>query len=237
MKTRILIILFAVATFLTFGAILSSTASAPQFSDPTPTPASVPPVHIPFNPALRPHAPAGSSIDTPYLSGSYSRPALTRPDGIDLDVTYVNRDPMYKSYCVEYPEPWNGTVGIPRLCPGTENEKRWPDPGEIVTFTAHVVNKGTVASGPFAYKWFVDGIEVLSGSHPGLAPDAEGTAVYHWPWAHTMDGERVLDDHTIRFAVDPGNTIAETCESNNSLEDRTNALSLRITLTPDMYEA
>jgi hypothetical protein len=170
-------------------------------------------------------------------SGPGKAQVVIAPEGVDLDVTFINRAPMYQAYCDEYVEFPNTGLGIIRLCPGTENEKRWPDPGEVVTFTAHIINKGTVASGPFAFEWFIDGTEVLSGTHPGLAPAAERTATYAWPWAHTMDGERVLDDHTVRFTVDPDNTIAETCEKNNSLEDRTDALSFIIAMTPEMYEA
>ena len=35
---------------------------------------------------------------------------------------------------------------------------------------------------------------------------AETTAGYEWAWAHVMDGERVTDDHTVRFTVDPPTT-------------------------------
>jgi hypothetical protein len=35
-----------------------------------------------------------------------------------------------------------------------------------------------------------------------------------------MDGERVVDDHTVALAVDPAGLIAETYESNNSVELR-----------------
>ena len=163
--------------------------------------------------------------------------ACAPPEGVDLDVTFINRAPMYRAYCDEYMELPNTGLGIIRLCPGTEVEKRWPDSGEVVTFTAHIINKGTVASGPFAFKWYIDDTEVLSGTHSGLGPAAEGTTMYAWPWAHTMDGERVLDDHSVRFTVDPDNAIAETYESNNSLEDRTDALSFTITMTAEMYEA
>ena len=156
---------------------------------------------------------------------------VTPPAGVDLDVTYINRIPMYRFYCVQYPG------GIPTLCPGTESEKRWPSPGDVVTFTAHIVNKGTMTSPAFTYKWFIDGVEVASGTRPGLAAGAEGAASYPWTWAHIMDGERVVDDHTVRFTVDPNNFITETYESNNSLEDRTNALGFRIAVTPEMYEA
>ncbi|MGC8947467.1 MAG: LamG-like jellyroll fold domain-containing protein [Anaerolineae bacterium] len=157
---------------------------------------------------------------------------MTKPAGIDLDVVYISRTPMYNRY-----EVWYTADGTPYLRPGTENDKRWPAPGEIVTFTAHIINKGTVASGSFAFKWFIDGGEVHSGTHSSLAPGEEGTETYQWVWAHTMDGERLLGSHTVRFTVDPANTISETYESNNSLEDRTDALSLVLAVTPELYTA
>jgi hypothetical protein len=157
---------------------------------------------------------------------------LTRPAGIDLDVAYISRAPLYHRY-----EVWYTAEGKPYLRPGTEDDQRWPDPGEIVTFTAHLVNKGTVASGPFAFSWLVDDVEVASGTHPGLAPGEEGTDSYQWAWAHTLDGERLLGQHTVRFEVDPGDAIAETYETNNSLQDRTDALSLVLAVTPDLYAA
>jgi hypothetical protein len=237
MKARIVTISFVIAICLIGGTVWSLAMQGFGPFDLVPMPTPRPPVHIPFDPARRADASAEPALDIPHRPASNGRPTLTQPEGIDLDVTYINRAPMYQSYCVEYPEPWNGTVGIPRLCPGTEQEKRWPDQGEVVTWTAHIVNKGTVDSGPFVFQWLIDGDEVLSGTHPGLAPAAESTATYLWPWAHTMAGERVLDDHTVRFVVDPEGAIAETYEGNNSLEDRTNALSLRITLTPEMYAA
>ena len=41
----------------------------------------------------------------------------------------------------------------------------------------------------------------------------------------------------MRFTVDPENAVAESYESNNSLEDRTNAMSFSIYMTPQSYEA
>jgi len=125
------------------------------------------------------------------------------------------------------------------ICPGTENDRRWPEPGEVVTFTAHVVNKGNTASPAFGYAWHIDGAEVARGTLPALAPAAEATATYRWPWGHGLsaDGQRALGEHTVRFTADPDDAIAETYESNNSLEDRPNAMSFSIYLPPDVYEA
>jgi hypothetical protein len=153
------------------------------------------------------------------------------PEGIDLDVTYISRTPLYHSYCVEYPN------DIPRLCPGTENDKRWPDPGEVVTFTAHIINKGTLPCPAFDYAWAIDGVVLLEGTLPGLNAAAEITTTYQWPWTHPLVGERTLEDHTVRFTVDPDNTITETYETNNSLEDDTRAMSFHIGITPAMVAA
>lgn len=158
---------------------------------------------------------------------------------VDLDVTFINRAPLYKAYCVAYRHDAPNTPGRPYLCPGTENDRRWPEPGEVVTFTAHIINKGTVASPAFDYAWHMDGAEVARGRLPALDPAAEATATYRWPWGHGLspDGQRALGQHTVRFTVDPDNAIAESYESNNSLEDRTEAMSFSLYITPEMYAA
>lgn len=178
-----------------------------------------------------PQAAFGSTLTAPRGS------VLT--DGVDLDVTYISRAPLYQSYCVDYPWNYPNMPGIPFLCPGTENEQRWPANGEIVTYTAHIVNKGSQASPSCDYAWLIDGSAVLSGTLPALAPGAQVTATYQWPWAHTVspDGQRLLGEHTAGFFVDASQTVPETHESNNLLVDRTNAKSLRIVITPEMYAA
>ncbi len=143
------------------------------------------------------------------------------PEGVDLDVTFISRDPKYNRYWLDYP---GGTGHKPVLYPGTENDKRWPNPGELVTFTAHIINKGTVASGPFKYTWYIDGVEVETGTLASLPPQQEAVTTYQWAWAHQVNGEPVLDDHIIRFVVDPQNQIHETFENNNQFENLTNAI-------------
>ena len=77
------------------------------------------------------------------LLASGGRASRSAPPGIDLDVTFISRDPLYYMYCVEYPD------DLPQICPGHEDDQHWPAEGELVTFTAHVVNKGTSASPAF----------------------------------------------------------------------------------------
>lgn len=88
---------------------------------------------------------------------------------------------MYLAYCVEYR--WGeapGMPGRPYLCSGTESEGRWPAPGEVVTFTAHVVNKGDLASPSFGYQWLIDSTVVLSGTLLAVNPGEMVTTTYAW---------------------------------------------------------
>jgi hypothetical protein len=160
-------------------------------------------------------------------------------ENIDLDVTLINRSPLYQAYCVDYPWDIPGQPGIPFLCPGTEDDQRWPEQGEIVCFTAHIINKGTASSPAFDYAWYIDGSVVSSGSLPGLAPGEEITTTYQWPWGHEIsaDGQQASGDHRVAFSADPSNAIIEAFESNNRLEDPTNAMSFRFYFTPAMYDA
>lgn len=155
----------------------------------------------------------------------------------DLDVTFIERQPMYSAYCVDYPWDVPGMPGKPFICPGTETERRWPEPGEIVTFTAHIVNKGDLSSPAFDYAWHIDGAVVKTGSLPALEAGAALTTTCTWPWAHGLVGERLTLTHTVSFSVDPAGLLPESFKTNNSLTDRTDAWSFQIVFTPDMFLA
>ncbi len=183
---RILCLLPALLAGILILPALTDGGQDAMSSPPAATPAPARGDHTPFDPAqLRPGA-AYPGAGYPWARVSRAAPAGWRPaappDGVDLDVTFISRTPKYKSYCVTYSWDPPGQPGIPTLCPGTEGEQRWPAPGEVVTFTAHIANKGTQPSPAFAYRWEIDGAEVASGVLPGLAAGAETTASYHWPW-------------------------------------------------------
>ncbi len=213
------------------GATLAGLPVTPA-TPPTPAPGQ-PPTHLPYDPTLRHETLPRYPYDG--LRAPAAQPAgggLPKPAGIDLDVLYISRDPGYHRY-----EVWYTSEMKPYLRPGSENDRRWPAAGELVTFTAHFANKGTLPSGSFAFRWLIDGVEVRAGAHPGLAPGETGTAVYAWAWQHELDGDRLVGSHTIRFVVDPAGVIRETYESNNSLEDCTDAISLVLAVTPELYAA
>ncbi len=151
--------------------------------------------HFPYDPFARHDTLPAYPYNTLPSAGARPGAALVKPAGVDLDVTYISRAPMYNAYQVRYTDDLR-----PYLQPGTEDDQRWPAPGEVVTFTAHFANKGTTASGSFTFKWFVDETEVASGQHGGLGQGEAGMETYSWAWAHGLDGERLLGSR----AVEPG---------------------------------
>ncbi len=88
--------------------------------------------------------------------------------------------------------------------------------GEIVAkktvlFDSGVRNLRDVPAGPFAIKWFVDGVQVGHGVHggvPGNTTVLNDNSQYTWLATSGM--------HTITFIVDTGSQIPETYESNNT---------------------
>ena len=190
---------------LALGALVLAGAAASSVL----MPASVAAETIPTDGALaRTGGGAQQMLEVPARAEISSPGAGTAlAEGIDLDVTYINRSRLYQAYCVDYPWDIPGQPGIPFLCPGTEDDPRWPETGEMVTFTAHIINKGAASSPAFDYAWHIDGTEVAVGTLPALAPAEEITATYQWPWGHELspDGQRALGDHSVRFTTDPAN--------------------------------
>jgi len=105
-----------------------------------------------------------------------ARRPLTATLPADLSVLFISREPRYPRYCVDY------SSGVPRLCPGTEEAKRFPDPGEPVTMTAAVANQGGAISSETDYAWLVDGMQVEVGSLPELVPREQISLTARWDW-------------------------------------------------------
>ncbi|MCA9449699.1 MAG: hypothetical protein KC931_21440, partial [Candidatus Omnitrophica bacterium] len=155
----------------------------------------------------------------------------TQPDGPDLEVGFISRTPTYSFYRVDYPN------GIPRIAFSNQGKQRWPSPGETVQFHGRVLNQGTQPSGPFSYCWKIDDATIASGTHASLDAGASTTLNQSWVWTHTMDGDRVLDNHTVSLILDPEDAIFETFENNNTVVDRTNALSFNVVLNQTIYDS
>lgn len=132
------------------------------------------------------------------------------PDAADLDVLIIERDPKYERY--HLPEYDGMTMG---RC-DNKDRKHYPDPGETVTFTARVQNKGRAPAGG-TYAWILDGQEVGRGTVPELAPRAEARFEQTWAWD--------AGDHDLTFRVTPA--AADYCRRNDALTIRTNAMMLK----------
>jgi hypothetical protein len=162
------------------------------------------------------------------LSGEASAAAVAY---VELDVTCIERLPRdTEFYQVDYPD------GIPTLRPGTEAAKRWPAPGETVTFVAHFLNRGSAAANAVHYRWLTNGVVAATGSVPGLGAGQEGTASLDWSW--NLAG--VLTNHanqTVTFELDDDQQAPDVARQNNSLTDYIGALSLYVWVEPALYQA
>ena len=128
------------------------------------------------------------------------------PSGVDLDATYIARTPRYDRFAT----------------------KQWPAPGESVTFTAYIKNKGTLASGQFTYLWAVDGVPSGTATLPSLSAGGATTASMVWAW---QPGR-----HRIHITLDPYGAITETTKSNNTRDDFTDALAIGFWVEQSVYQ-
>lgn len=169
------------------------------------------------------------------LNLAFAQPPEALPD---LDVTYIERTPKYPGYRVDYDQP--GKRGAPILVDNRTHRplspaeaaavKRWPAPGEVVTFTAHVRNAGDAPAPSWDYEWRIDGRVVGAGRMEG--PQEVGqdrTAALRWRW--------VPGRHTVTFTADPMYRVRDLTLGNNSRTDATDAWSLLWAVDRATYES
>lgn len=130
-------------------------------------------------------------------------------EAADLNVLIIERSPTYERYHITYD---GAAMGI---CVNAD-QKHYPDPGEIVTFTARVQNKGKAPMGG-TYVWLLDGREVGRGEVMELKPGHKAAYEFTWAWDP--------GDHDLTFTVIPEGE--DYCEGNNTLTIRTNAILLK----------
>jgi len=183
----------------------------------------------------------------PELVISYATNPTPPSRAVDLNVTYIERTPEYYRYNPTYETKQfhNEGVGVLKN-PGYANTQKWPNNGDVVTFTAHVINKGTTAaSGPFNYRWLINGQVVAAGTDAaGVAVGQEKTYLYNWvwnanDWANDTNPHRKSADHRDRwvtFEVDYDGQIAEQCENNNSLSSFLEAPGMGFYVEQSMYD-
>jgi hypothetical protein len=154
-----------------------------------------------------------------------------KPNLPDLSVTYIERNPQYEGTQIkwdEIDEGPNGSKGNPANSKvANPASKKWPAPGEEVTFTAHVRNKGPVVSAEYDWHWLFDGKEMKHGISPGLKPNEEATYDLKWKWDN--------GDHWVSFEVDRPRLIDEISKKNNFVVDQTTALAFHFYVQQSLY--
>lgn len=156
-------------------------------------------------------------------------PTFTPPQPIsaDIDVTYIERTPRYYRYCVA------DGGSIPSLCPGTENQKRWPDVGENITYKAHVMTKknsaGVLSSGnaSFFYQWLING-GVVSTGQSAVASSGETVVEYTTTFPSSSQ--------SIQFKITPHTTVNGDIAANNALTIGSHDLTLSIWAEKGIYD-
>jgi len=134
--------------------------------------------------------------------------------GSDLSVQYISRLPRFPLSEVIYtPSGYN-----PHLSPASAAAKQWPDPGDTVTFVAHVANQGAAATPPVRYRFLIDGSSAGGGTLAALNPGGAADASLDWAW---QDG-----DHTVRFELVGCPAFSDPHPANDAREQRTNAIML-----------
>jgi len=158
-------------------------------------------------------------------------------DAADANVTYIERTPRYPAYTLSYDAPGKRGLAVPtnpktgEVMSEAENAalQRWPKPGETVTYTAHVLNKGAKDYPAFPFRWLYDGKVVKSGKHTApIAPGGEVTETFQMPW---QDGL-----HTVEFQVDPHFTLPDRFLTNNRLAIHTDAMAFLWAVDRVTYE-
>ena len=156
--------------------------------------------------------------------------------GVNLSVTYIERLPRYQRYQLAYfqhgdcPYPLDEFRGA-IVCPEQDGIKRWPDAGDPVELIAHVWNFGDKESGPFDYRWEMDGEPVKLGRHEGIESGGHAALVLSTEWPD------VAGNPVVSFGVDTRGEIAELIEDDNLAVDWVKGYSLGLGFTPGTYES
>jgi len=190
------------------------------------------------------HFYSGEAFDAalrPALTITYEKPASNaRPDGIDLDVTFIERTPRYLRYLdegkgqYEYKKFRGENIGVMKN-PKYGRARKWPRRGETVTFTAHIKNKGTTEfAGLIPYEWFMNERVISQGVwHGRLAPGEETTIEYKWAWQADHRDHR---DLVLGFWADPQERLPDICRNNNYLAKYVEARTLKYWVDEQSYK-
>ena len=146
----------------------------------------------------------------------------------DLDILHISRSPKYPRYEVEYDPPGYN----PQLIAGTHNIKHYPDPGEMLKYSAIIRNSGGGTIDNFEIFWYIDSLLVMTENGGRLFPRQQIRTTIQHPWS--------LQPVQIRCEVHGQPVVNEVSTQNNALPIRSNALSFHFHAEKnilDLFEA
>jgi hypothetical protein len=164
---------------------------------------------------------------------------------VDLDVGWIGRTPTYNRFRVDF-------TGDQRIDTAYLGEQKWPEPGELVTWQAHIFNKGDEPAADVAWRWLINGAIEETGLIPTLAAGEHRVIELERPWpaseVQTIDPppgvqefdppqlERALGGNIVRLEVDPAGAIEEITELNNAVDRPMGAVAFWFFMEESTYE-
>ena len=144
---------------------------------------------------------------------------------VDLDVTHINRTPLYPSYhgftAYDFATGGSGEAEM--------KKKHQPDEGEMVTYTAHIVNKGKQTSEACSYVWRIGDKEVNGGKLGKIEPGKEVTVSAFCEWKSKRT--------PIEFALDAESKSGDEFDGNNQRMIYSDAWQVLVTVSKKTYDS
>jgi hypothetical protein len=176
----------------------------------------------------------------PKLAISFTQRAEAVKRGVDLNVTFIERTPRYLRYHDDgetsyHRRPYRrDNPGIMKT-PKYASEKKWPEFGEAVSFTAHVKNTGAaIFNGSVPWEFRLNDRPLKSGTWKGkLNPDEEFTISLPWKWYVDHKDHRDLE---LVFEVDKNDTLKEITKNNNLRRKYVEAKTLKYWVEQGAYD-
>jgi hypothetical protein len=164
---------------------------------------------------------------------------------VDLDVGWIGRTPTYNRFKVDF-------TGDQRIDAAYLDEQKWPEPGELVTWQAHIFNKGDEPATDVEFRWLINGAVEETGVIPSLSAGEYRVIELERPWpadeiqtidpppgAQEFDSpqlERALGGNVVRFELDPAGKITEVTDLNNAVDRPMGAIAFWFFLEESTYE-
>ncbi|MBK9121093.1 MAG: discoidin domain-containing protein [Phycisphaerales bacterium] len=193
--------------------------------------------------------------DRPGLRVRFQERPIVRPAKPDLTVTYIERTPKYYRYndngqTSYLRQPFRGDMPGIMLNPDYGDDKKWPEPGELVVFIAHVKNASDVPfKGTLNYRWKINDEVVLEKSGVAgegrrgrraqpvqeitLGPWEEFTTRLEWHWDVDLADPRKV---VVQFEIDHENLADEITKNNNALNKYVAGKTWKYWVEAGLYE-